>query len=73
MPRIVCSPCQTVNVRGESLPSRELKIVVEGGGAVGIAAILGNKLKDRGANLTIVVSGGNVDQPLLAEIMTSRG
>jgi threonine dehydratase len=42
-------------------------LVVEGGGAVGIAALRSGRLKV-GEHVAVVVSGGNVDIPLLCEI-----
>jgi len=42
--------------------------VVEGAGAVGIAALLHNKENIFGKNIAVVVSGGNVDIPLLIDI-----
>jgi threonine dehydratase len=45
------------------------KLVVEGAGAVGVAALLGGKLKLRGDGTTVVIlSGGNVDAGLLAQV-----
>jgi threonine dehydratase len=45
------------------------KLVVEGAGAVGVAALLGGRLREPGGGTTIaVLSGGNVDAGLLAEI-----
>jgi threonine dehydratase len=44
------------------------RLVVEGGGAVGIAALLYGKVQDLGQHVAVVVSGGNVDLPLLLEI-----
>ncbi len=45
------------------------KLVVEGAGAVGVAALLGGRLRARGSGTTaVVLSGGNVDSGLLAEI-----
>jgi threonine dehydratase len=45
------------------------KLVVEGAGAVGVAALLGNKLPDPTDGATVVVlSGGNVGAGLLAEV-----
>jgi threonine dehydratase len=44
------------------------QLVVEGAGAVGLAALLGGKLKEPGGHLAVVVSGGNIDIPLLLEI-----
>jgi threonine dehydratase len=44
-------------------------LVVEGAGAVGIAALLHEKVKDLGQHVAVVVSGGNVDIPLLVKIV----
>ena len=45
------------------------KLVVEGGGAVGVAALLGGRLTPAAAGSTVIVlSGGNVDAGLLAAI-----
>jgi threonine dehydratase len=45
------------------------KLVVEGGGAVGVAALLGGELKPPGRGATVIVlSGGNVDAGLLAAV-----
>jgi threonine dehydratase len=45
------------------------KLVVEGGGAVGVAALLGGQIKPAPRGCTaIVLSGGNVDAGLLAAI-----
>jgi threonine dehydratase len=45
------------------------KLVVEGGGAVGVAALLGGQIKpDANGPTVIVLSGGNVDAGLLAAI-----
>ncbi len=43
-------------------------LVVEGGGAVGIAALRAGKLKHLGKRVAVVISGGNVDMPLLLQI-----
>ena len=43
-------------------------LVVEGGGAVGMAAILYDKVEWLGQHVAVVVSGGNVDVPRLLEI-----
>ena len=40
---------------------RQEKQVVEGGGSVGIAALLANKIAPLGGHVAVVVSGGNVD------------
>lgn len=44
-----------------------LKIVVEPGGAVALAAVLAGKLDARGKVVGIVISGGNVDPAVFAE------
>jgi len=44
-------------------------LVVEGAGAVGIAAVLHRRVKKIGRNVAIVVSGGNVNLPLLLKIV----
>jgi threonine dehydratase len=46
----------------------EHHLVVEGGGAVGIAALLSDKLGQVGGNVAIVVSGGNVGLSKLLQI-----
>jgi threonine dehydratase len=48
---------------------QQAKLVVEGAGAVGVAALLGGQLQLAGPGTTVVIlSGGNVDAGLLAEI-----
>jgi threonine dehydratase len=47
---------------------RELKLVVEPGGAVGLAALLSGRLDAQGKNVVIVLSGGNVDADLYAKL-----
>ena len=46
--------------------ARELKLVVEPGGAIALAAALNNKLDLAGKVVAVVVSGGNVDPAMLA-------
>jgi threonine dehydratase len=48
---------------------RELKLVVEPGGAVSLAAILARKLDFAGKTVMAVLSGGNIDPGLFAEII----
>jgi len=50
----------------------ELKLVVEPGGAVSLAAILAHKLPLAGKTVAAVLSGGNVDPALFAEIIQDR-
>jgi len=48
----------------------ELKLVVEPGGAIGIAALLAGKLDVKGKVVVAVLSGGNVDAELFAKLIT---
>lgn len=48
---------------------QHLKLVVEPGGAVALAAVLAGKLPARGAVTGVVVSGGNVDPAVFAEAL----
>jgi threonine dehydratase len=48
---------------------RELKLVVEPGGAVGLAALLAGRIEARGRTVVIVLSGGNVDADLFARLI----
>ena len=48
---------------------RELKLVVEPGGAVGLAALLAGRIDAAGKNVVIVLSGGNVDADLYARLI----
>lgn len=47
----------------------ELKLVVEPGGAVGLAALLAGRLDVRGKTVAVVLSGGNVDADTYARIL----
>jgi threonine dehydratase len=46
-----------------------LKLVMEPGGSVGLAALLSGKLDARGKTVGVVVSGGNVDPELFARVL----
>ena len=46
------------------------KIVVEGGGAVGLAAVVAGKITSPGKRNVVVVSGGNVSTDLLTEVLS---
>ena len=50
----------------------ELKLVVEPGGAVALAALLAGRMDARGQTVVIVLSGGNVDAGLYAEAIGQR-
>ena len=51
---------------------RHLKLVVEPGGAVSLAALLAGKLDVAGQTTAIVLSGGNVDPALFSAIIENR-
>jgi threonine dehydratase len=48
---------------------RELKLVVEPGGAIGLAALLAGKLDIKGKIVVAVLSGGNVDAELFHQLV----
>lgn len=48
------------------------RLVVEGGGAVALAAVLHGKVTSPGKSVVIVISGGNVEIPLLLRIAADR-
>jgi threonine dehydratase len=48
---------------------RELKLVVEPGGAAALAALLSGKVDVSGKTAVIVLSGGNVDPDLFARLV----
>jgi threonine dehydratase len=47
------------------------QLVVEGAGAVGMAALLAHKVSATGSRAAVVLSGGNIDLPLLKTILNS--
>jgi len=49
----------------------ELKLVVEPGGAIGLAALLAGKLKVRGKTVVAILSGGNVDVDVFARLIAA--
>ena len=51
---------------------RVLKLVVEPGGAVSLAALLAGKIQAHGRTTAVVLSGGNVDPSLFASIIEDR-
>lgn len=51
---------------------RNLKLVAEPGGAVALAAVLAGKIDTRGKTTVVVISGGNVDGEMFAEIQTEK-
>lgn len=51
---------------------RELKIVIEPGGAVALAAVLAGRIDARGKVIGVIASGGNVDPSLYEKIFAER-
>ena len=50
--------------------ARTLKLVVEPGGAVGLACVRNTQLPTQGRIVVVVLTGGNIDMPLLQSILT---
>ena len=48
---------------------RDLKLVVEPGGAVALAALMAGKFEARGKTVAVVLSGGNVDADMFARLI----
>jgi threonine dehydratase len=48
---------------------RDLKLVVEPGGAVALASLMAGRFEARGKTVVIVLSGGNVDADLYAKLI----
>ncbi len=55
--------------RAMAFAFRHLKLVVEPGGAVGLAALLAGGFDARGLTVAVVLSGGNVDPERFAEVL----
>ena len=57
--------------RAVAFAFRELKLVVEPGGAIGLAALLAGKLDVKGKVVVAVLSGGNVDAELFCRLIAA--
>ncbi|RAI38034.1 threonine ammonia-lyase [Rhodoplanes roseus] len=57
--------------RAVAFAFHELKLVVEPGGAVGLAALLAGKVEARDKVVVIVLSGGNVDADVFSRLIAS--
>jgi threonine dehydratase len=55
--------------RAIAFAARTLKVIVEPGGAVALAAVLSGKLDVSGRTVAITLSGGNIDDAMLADIL----
>ena len=58
--------------RAIAFAARTLKLVVEPGGAVALACVLTGKFDVRDRTVAVTLSGGNVEDALLAEILAQR-
>jgi threonine dehydratase len=58
-------------LRAMAAAFRELKLVVEPGGAVGLAALLGGRFELHGRTALVVLSGGNVDPGLYTRALVA--
>jgi threonine dehydratase len=52
--------------------ARTLKLIVEPGGAVALASVMSGRLETHGRTVAVVLSGGNIEDALLAEILLSQ-
>jgi threonine dehydratase len=57
--------------RAIAYAARVLKLVVEPGGAVALACILAGRLDVGGRTVAVVLSGGNIDDDLLRDVLSS--
>ncbi len=57
--------------RAVAFAALEYRVVVEGGGAVGVAALLAGKIRGHG-RMAAIVSGGNIDPKALARIVSDQ-
>ena len=51
---------------------RKHQMIVEGGGVVGISALLSNKIRKIGENTAVVISGGNLSDKILAKLLSGH-
>ncbi len=49
-----------------------LKLVIEPGGSVALAAVLAGKIPTRGKVIVAVISGGNVDSGMFARVLSEK-
>jgi threonine dehydratase len=55
--------------RAIAYAARTLKLVVEPGGAVALASVMAGRPESRGRTVAVVLSGGNIDDELLREVL----
>ena len=51
---------------------RELKLVVERGGAIGLAALLAGRPQVKGKVVVAILSGGNIDAELFGKLVAAN-
>ncbi|WP_439545258.1 threonine ammonia-lyase [Sandarakinorhabdus sp.] len=59
--------------RAVAFAFRELKLVVEPGGAVTLAALLAGRVDVRGKTVIAILSGGNIDPQVMVDCLTEAG
>lgn len=59
--------------RAMAVAFEQLKLVVEPGGAIALAAVLSGRFDARGLTVAVMLSGGNVDRERYAEALKSTG
>ena len=57
--------------RAIAYAARTLKLVVEPGGAVALASVLAGKIESGGRTIAVVLSGGNIDDELLRDVLAT--
>ena len=58
--------------RAMKVAFEELRLVLEPGGAVALAAVLSRKIEMAGRTIAVICTGGNVDAKLFAEVVSGR-
>ena len=53
--------------------AEELKLLVEPGGAAGLAALLAGKIDAKNKTVAVVLSGGNAEFAQVAQVVTTAG
>ncbi len=64
----VCATDEQV-LQAIAISARQLKLVLEPGGAAALACVLSGRLSAAGRNVAVVLSGGNIDPAALARIL----
>ena len=67
---VICVDEDEITAAVRTLAEQQ-KLVVEGGGSVGVAALLAGKIDTRGLDVVCILSGGNILPAKLAEILVA--